>query len=342
MGPGARRGDAPARGALNKALLDQEGLNHLLQRVARFGQDLAGWDYETVRMDVFAETARRFVTVLAAQERLALADELLRLARAALKTVELRVREGASSPVERTRAEVTVSAAQVDRDQAEADLEAARIELAALWAAQSPGFAFAEGDLYEASSPPSVESLLRVADQNPDLARWTTELALRDAAVDLEDARRIPNFSVGIGPRYASGLGDSALVAGVSIPLPVFDRNQGQALATRYERARALHERHAAETRVRSAILVVHKRLAAAYMRVTTIASESLPGAEAAYTQTLEAYQRGLFRYLDALDAQRTLFAIRASYIEALESYHRAVADLERLTGEPLRVTAQP
>jgi outer membrane protein, heavy metal efflux system len=324
-------------------LIETAGKRLKRRRVAGFDQDLFGWDYETARMDVFTDTARRFVTVLAAQEQLALSEELLRLSREALETVRLRVREGAASPVEQTRAEVAVSAEQVARNQAIADLETSRIEIAALWGSRSPLFSTVEANLYRSSAPPPVEAVLARAEQNPDLARWTTEIALREAAVDLEDARRFPNVTAGIGPRYISDTNDTALVAGISVPIPLFDRNQGQALAARYELARTRQAQRAAENRVRTALRASHQRVSAAHQRVSTISRESLPGAEAAYAQTLNAYRRGLFRYLDVLDAQRTLFGLRASYIEALESYHGAVADLERLSGEPLRgAAAQP
>ncbi|NIQ01614.1 MAG: hypothetical protein GWM98_15520, partial [Nitrospinaceae bacterium] len=49
-----------------------------------------------------------------------------------------------------------------------------------------------------------------------------------------------------------------------------------------------------------------------------------------------EGYRFGKFGFLDVLDSQRTLFEARARYLKTLARYHQAVAEVERLTGEPL------
>ena len=61
-----------------------------------------------------------------------------------------------------------------------------------------------------------------------------------------------------------------------------------------------------------------------------------LPEAVLAHEGVQRGYQRGLFRYVDVLDAQRTLFELKGRELRALGDYHRAVAAVERLIGEPL------
>jgi cobalt-zinc-cadmium efflux system outer membrane protein len=61
-----------------------------------------------------------------------------------------------------------------------------------------------------------------------------------------------------------------------------------------------------------------------------------LPAAERAYDAADLGFQSGKFTYLEALDAQRTLFEVEAQYVDALAAYHRGIADLERIVGEPL------
>ena len=61
-----------------------------------------------------------------------------------------------------------------------------------------------------------------------------------------------------------------------------------------------------------------------------------LPGAQSAFDAVTEGYHIGKFDFLEMLDVQRTLFDVRGSYIDALAEYHKAVADVERLIGEPL------
>jgi cobalt-zinc-cadmium efflux system outer membrane protein len=68
---------------------------------------------------------------------------------------------------------------------------------------------------------------------------------------------------------------------------------------------------------------------------------QAIPQAEHAYEGARDAYSRGLFRYLEVLDAQRTLFELRAEYLAVLATYYEASAELSRWTGDSQRGSAQ-
>jgi outer membrane protein, heavy metal efflux system len=76
--------------------------------------------------------------------------------------------------------------------------------------------------------------------------------------------------------------------------------------------------------------------LAAAHIEVTTLKTQILPGAQSAFDAASTGYRLGKFGFLDVLDAQRTLFEAKAQYLRALASYHQALAEVERLIGEPV------
>lgn len=129
---------------------------------------------------------------------------------------------------------------------------------------------------------------------------------------------------------------DSALVAGVSIPLPVLNRNQGNIAAAHQRLTKAMEERRAAEVLVTTALNSAYQSLAAVQAEVTTLRQEVLPGAQSAFEAVSRGYRLGKFGFLDVLEAQRTLFGAKAQYLRALASYHQAVAEVERLIGEPV------
>jgi outer membrane protein, heavy metal efflux system len=81
--------------------------------VTGLDRDLAAWDYETKRMDVLTRVAQAFVEVLRTQEGLALASDLMALAKRMVGAVSARVRAGKVSPVEETRARVTLASVQI-------------------------------------------------------------------------------------------------------------------------------------------------------------------------------------------------------------------------------------
>lgn len=303
------------------------------RRVAEIDRDLAAWDYEAARRDVVASTTKAFVAVLAAQERRALAAELERVARETLAAVERSVAAGAAVPVEALRARVTLGRVEVEGAKAGRELDAARTQLAARWGATQVVFPRVRGDLARLAPLPAEAALAGALAEGPDLARWTTERAARRAALALERARRIPDVTVGAGARHFSDNGDNALVVELSLPLPIFDRNRGGVVAAREQLAKGRDEADMARVDARVALSEAYERLAAARDEASSLASRVLPDARRSASGTMAAVRQGLLRPLDALEAQRALFELQGDHLRALERFHLAAADVERLTG---------
>jgi cobalt-zinc-cadmium efflux system outer membrane protein len=317
-------------------LLELSGKRGKRQRLAELDRDLAAWDYETVRLELLTAVTRTFVGLLAAQERLRLAEDLVQVAEEALADVSRRVRAGAVSPVEETRARVELSTSRLDRLAAQQECNAVRVRLAASWGGGAPRFARAVGTLEPLAPPPALEHLLDRIDQNPDIARGKAERAQREADLGLQRALGTSDIEVEGGVRRMGESSEHAFVVGLALPLPVFDRNQGSRREAEIRVARAGEEHRARTVRARSNLVVAHGSLIAAYEEITVLETAILPDAESALVTAREAHRKGLFGFTDFLDTQRTLFELRGRRFDALARYHRAVADIERLIGEPL------
>jgi len=152
----------------------------------------------------------------------------------------------------------------------------------------------------------------------------------------LERSKRIPDVTIAGGSRWLEESGDTALVFQLSVPLPVFDRNQGATLAAHQRFVKTSEQRRAAQVEIRTALATAYQSLSATHETVVTLAKEVLPRAKQAFEGATSAYRRGVFRYLEVLDTQRTLFALRNQYLDSLAAYHAAVAQVERLVGRPL------
>lgn len=307
------------------------------RRVAELRRDLADWDYEVQRIDVLTAVTQEFVNILEAQSRLELAQELRDLADESLDAVSKRVKAGAASAVEQTRAAVNASSAGVAHRRAEAVLAAARARLAALWGSRAPRFERADGELGSIFQPPAFETIAQRIERNPDVARWASELDHRKAVIDLQDARRIPNVNVMGALRQFGEGNESAFVVGFRVPIPVFNLNQGARQAARSRRSRAFNDERAARAQSGRDLEVAYAGLRVGYETVITLREDVIPQAEQAYEGVRTGYLRGLFRYVDVLDAQRTLFQLRGQELSGLGQFHRAAAAVERLTGTPLR-----
>lgn len=311
-------------------------------QLARLDENLAAWDYEAKRLDVFVETARAFVGLLAAQRKLALAEDTLQIERRLYGAVSERARTGGVSPLEERRAQAALSTNQIGVEQARREVAAARVGLAAMWGSKEPRFERAEGDLAShVVRPPPLPVLVARTAQNPDVARWKTELAQREARVTIERSKNIPDVTIQGGPRHY-GDGGSAFVAGVGIPLPAFGMNRGNLLDAQAQLGKGYLQQQAAEARVAAATRQTFERLSAAYEAVIALRRDVLPAAQAAYDGISAGYQQGKFGLIDALDAQRTLSEARNRLVDALATYQTTVAEAERLTGQSLNDAPRP
>jgi len=297
---------------------------------------LAAWDYEAKRVDVFTELTKNFVALLVAQEQADLANELVIVAEQMLESVTRRVEAGGTSPVERGRAQVELQTSRIDLQRAQREVVMAQQRLSAMWGETSPRFTEARGSVEATIPVPTLEELVVRIDDNPDLARWTTELAQREAIIGLERSQRIPNLELGVGIRHFATTDDNALVAEIGLPLPIFNRNQGATQAAERRLAVAREERRAASVEIRTRLANVYQELILSEYELTRLRDEVLPEATATFESAQTSYRRGRMRLTDVLDTQRTLFALRSRYFDALGSYHQRKADIERLIGAPL------
>src|SRR5262249_35018810 len=160
-------------------------------------------------------------------QRLAFTADLLRVAEQVQRTVSARVHAGKVSPIEETRTRVAVSTARLHVQQARHIHEAAKKRLAASWGSTTPLFEGVSGFLETTTPPPSMEVLTAHAQKNPDIARWVAEMDARRAQVEVARSKTVPDLTLSAGVRYLNEAKEGAFVFGFSLPLPLFDRNQG-------------------------------------------------------------------------------------------------------------------
>jgi cobalt-zinc-cadmium efflux system outer membrane protein len=306
--------------------------------LASADRDLASWDYEVRRIDVLVRTAAAFVDVLAAQERHRLADEALELAHSMQRAASLRLRAGVASPAEEIRAGVEVDVAGVEREHAEHGLETARLVLAATWAGEEPRFERVEGDLERLPAVPSADDLAQRLAASPSVARWRTELARRDALRARATSERVPDVTLRAGPRWLSGPDDAAVVVGVSIPLPLWNRNRGAIAEAEHRGAKLAAEASADRIRAATDLATARVGLKASSEEAELLRARVLPGTERAVDTLRRGYEGGRFAQIEVLDAERARLAAREQYLRALVEAHHSAQQIERLTGVPLEV----
>jgi len=300
---------------------------------AERGRDAASLELDAKRAEIRAAVTAAFFDVLIAQERLRLAQASVELAQRATGAASRRVIAGKVSPVEETRARVAEAAVRVEQAQAASEVTTARRRLAATWGNSSPHFERAEGD------PEALPPLPAMADLNarlataPNLLRARIEVDRRQSLAEVERSRSVPDMIVSLGGKRIEELDLNQAILGVAIPIPIFDRNQGNLLEALRRTDKAHDELSATEIRLSNKLALAYERLNLARQEVASLQRDILPGAQSAYDAATKGFELGKFNFLEVLDAQRTSFQAKSQYLRALAEAHRSAAEIDRILG---------
>lgn len=298
--------------------------------VAELGRAQTAVDVEGRRAQIRADVSDAFFGAVIAQERVQLAQASAELSGRAADAASKRVQAGKVSPVDETRAKVAHAGVRVELRQAQGELRSARQRLSALLGPAAPR---AQVLAWQSNALPALLSPDTSLTDLPALRQARLEVDRRQAMVELERARRIPDVTLTLGAKRDQQVGRNQTVIGLSIPIPVLDTNRGNLLQALRLHDKAEADLQATRIRVETEWTQLSERQRSAQAEVQALKEEVLPGAESAWQAATTGFELGKFSFLDALDAQRTLFQARAQYLRALNELYRTTADIDRLLG---------
>lgn len=281
----------------------------------------------TARADLAQNVRQEFARSVAARETLEQADQAVERARELARVATVLVEAGRDPPLRALRARSALAQALAEQEAARAEELAARSTLASLLGSSVPVGAVTGSsiDLTPAEVDLQRSLEVRLAD---------AETAAAEAELRLQLAERRIDPAVGVGVRHVRETGDFGLVAGFSMPLRLFDRNQGNIEAARAAVAGARARRASAITSVtargRNAIATVE----AAERRVTALEEGALPEAAEALRLAQIAFREGRASLLELLDAQESYTAAQAALTEARLALAIATAELGRIAAQ--------
>lgn len=316
-------------------LVELGGKRELRVAAAQSGQQTTIFDFEVRRYEVLVEVAQAFVQTLGAQVKVQLAEENRSLAAEFVGATKGRLEAGAGSPSEEARARLAAASAEIEVQQARRDLAIARQRLAAPLGTNAARVGAVRGDLLNLPAGQSLQNLLARLAVSPAIVRFKAETAQREATLALARATAVPDLTLAAGPRFLQESHDTTLVLGVSLPLPLWNRNEGAIREARAELARTGKLRDAAWSRLNAKLGEAWQTYDAARLEIDTLNRLVLPAAQDAFRLVNEGYAAGRGTQLEVIDARRGLTAGRLQLLNAQAALHSAVAQLEGLTAGP-------
>lgn len=342
FGTGAVRGLHGAELTLTLAsVLERGGKLDARRTLAQSRIDALAVEREARRLDLLAEIARRYLTIVAAQRQRQIAQLDIEQRERTIAAARRRLEAGGSPESAVLTAEAALARAELDRARAEQQLAASRQRLAAMWGERAPRFRIAPADPTQLPTIDDFSTLADLLESSPELEQFVGERRIREARLQLARAEATPDISWEVGVRRLEAADDFGLIAGVSIPLGSASRAKPDIRAARAELAGLEIEREAAGLSLYSTLAEAHGRYRTAELEVVRWENDVLPRLGQAEAAAERAYRAGAASYLEWATLQSERTDARRLQLEAALDAQLALIEIQRLIGQPF-VAAEP
>ncbi len=294
-----------------------------------------------------------YTAALAAARQLDVLERLIAGNEEIVRVTEARLTEGDVAPLDVNLVKVENDRMKVQAIQARSELDTQLLEIRTLIGADlSETLRLAP----QPDRPPrfdtSLSQLTEIALRDrPDLQAARLGEELGSARINLARANAVPNVAAAVrysrnkgivdlpgpvnGSTFASDL-DNELTFGVSVDIPIFNRNQGEIAAATGEKLQAIRTREFLESTVKRDVAVAYRKYRAAAESLVVYSTQILPRAEDNLRAVRAAYGLGDFSVFEVVNEQRRLAENVTNYNQVLRDYYNALTELETAIGTTL------
>jgi outer membrane protein, heavy metal efflux system len=322
-------------------IIERGGKRRRRIEVAEKARQVAQWRLLNTARTLAFDVQNAFVEALLAKENLALAQENLRSFNQIVQVNKTRVDAGDLAQVELRRTQLAVLQLQKSVLQAQMKLRVAKERLQLLMGRAVPATDF---DIIDEPRrdplPASLEEVERLAfNLRPDLQALRHDHARSLAEVRLQLARGKVDYIVGVDYLRQQGTAGKGNTLGFSfgIPLPIFNRNQGEIERARLEQRQIEARISALEAEIRNEVRNAWQQYETARTLLAYIETDILKQAGQVLGAMEFSYRRGEASFVDFLDARRACNDTTQSYNEARAEYARSLYLIDSTIGKVAR-----
>lgn len=259
-----------------------------------------------------------FYRALAAERTLTIRRELLKAAEDGAVTVRESYNLGEARRPDVRRADVALQRARLDVLNAENVYDEEFRQLTSLVGVPVAAGSV-NGDLFPECPPLTfVAALERLIAESPELAAARTKLTVDQITVRREEVQWVPDVVVRGGSGYNFESKQTTAVAGVTVEIPLYDRNQGTVQQARADLARQRQEIARVELELRNRLAGVYQEYATRLQHANEYERIILPELKAAYAELLQSYKDDRVAWPDVLMAQRDYFDAQLTQVDNL------------------------
>lgn len=303
----------------------------------------------TLERRLAVEIRTSYTNALAAARQLDVLEKLIAANLEIVRVTEARLKEGDVAPLDLNLVKVEADSLKIKAIQARNDLETALLELKTLIGAD---VAEAIKLAPQTERPPRLDlglsELTAIAlRERADLQAARLGEQLGAARINLARANAVPNITGSVrysrnkgiidlpnrlGGGFATDL-DNEITFGMSIDIPLFNRNQGEIASAVGEQTQATRNREFLESTVKRDVAVAYRKYRAAAEALTIYAVQIIPRSEENLKAVQSAYGFGEFSVFEVVNEQRRLIENITNYNQSLRDYYNALNELETALG---------
>ncbi len=318
--------------------LELGGKRRLRTKAAQKEVDAAANSREITRLALEAEIVRRFIPIATTTRKLVVVDSILKITEVTRDMVQRRVDAGASPTTDLVRLEIDIEQLRLEHSEIRSRNHRARLQFAALGADQDSVLMNVAGELQTDIPIPDLATLQRAVHDNPAIGAYTIEQARLETKRQQLRADVVPSVHLSAGFVRNNAENDNAVTLGLSMPIPLFDRNSAAQKRAELELQASSWREENAYRLLMADIHEIHGHLQVLEQRLHSLRGTTIPKAQQVHTMVQEYYQAGNADFLALTEAQAEVLRLKLELIDTQQTRALALADLMQNTATHIQV----
>lgn len=295
-------------------------------------EDSKQLEFELSKVDIVAETTRRFYELIHMQQLAELLNNNISKQKSLNQKIKKLAEAGIANPVDQNRIRLLIKQSKHQLLAIKNQQDLARTRLSSMWQEEA-NFNEARGSFNNGFSTPSKEQLLKKIEQSPVQLHYLALQREADHNLKLEQAYGVQDITYSVGVRHKASEGAQTINFGMSLPLAFNNPNQGRIEAAKIRLQESLNLQSSSTQKLKLEVIEYWQAMQNMQQQIVDIDKNLLPESSNLISTSLASYQRGSTSLLQVMEAQQIWFELKTKQLELSKQTHLTLLEIERLLG---------
>lgn len=284
-------------------------------------------------IELETKITRQCVTILGLQKKIAILDSLSSVMEESLKYIKRRINAGAIIEADVLRSEMEMDELLLEKSKLKRQLKQQTNVLTSLWGNTDNTDLYISCKLNPSITMPSQQEILKKLNEHPEIKVLKLNMETIDAEINLLKAEAFPEMALSLGYLRNNEEKEDIVLAGISISLPLFDRNKKAILSKSYEIMSAGDKCQAFIVERKTEIATILSEIKQINSSLLVLTEKLKPKANKVYALLERYYKNGSIRISEVLEGRKNLLEINQRLIDLNMEKALLAADLAQLSG---------